>query len=690
MISVKEFRQDFFQDIQSAAYASGCPYMDALFEVVGDHLVETGELETAERAFYQAARGIRIDGYGGDPLTSGTLTIIILDSEQIDEEITLTATDMNAVFKRATSFVSKSLEPAFREGMEFSDPAFGLADLINTRWAKIDKIKIVLITDKILSSRVDGRSSEELDGKTVVHSVWDISRLHSLVIAGRGREEIAIDLEGDFGGSIPALNASSKNSTYDAYLLVIKGEQLAEIYDKWDSRLLESNVRVFLQARGGVNKGIRNTIENSPGMFLAYNNGVTATADSVETVKIDGSLHISKINNLQIVNGGQTTASIHAAYKKKTDLSQVFVQLKLSVIEPDLASEIVPKISEYANSQNKVSAADFFSNHAFHIRMEKFSRGEFVPSADGSFRQTKWFYERARGQYQDQRTKATNTKKFDTEFPKHQVFSKTDLAKYQMVFLQNPDTASKGAQKNFAAFASHIGSQWDKNSESFNLLYYRESISMAIIFKATEKIVQAQPWYEGGYRANVVAYALSKIAFDLNNLAKSFDFMTVWRAQGLDLNLQDAITRVSEDIHARLIDPPAGQKNISEWAKQQSCWEAMKKLKITYPEKFLEACQSLNERLDDVREAQQDQKGADGVSDYIMVVNAGAAYWKEVIEWGREKKLLSPKEASILQICANLPNKIPSEAQASFAMRTVERLNADGLSIEMNMEAGNY
>ena len=234
---------------------------------------------------------------------------------------------------------------------------------------------------------------------------------------GRGREDIDVDLANTFGGALPVLPAQQPEADHESYLAIMPGKVLAAIYDRWGTRLLEQNVRVFLQHRGKVNKGIRATIENEPNMFFAYNNGITATAEEVDIDDDGGRLLLRRLKNFQIVNGGQTTASIHSAQRRQVDVSQAFVQMKLSVVDPERANSLVPKISEFANSQNRVSAADFFANHPFHVRMEEFSRRIHAPSPDGTFRQSKWFYERARGQYADARGGLTQAqrKKFDLE-----------------------------------------------------------------------------------------------------------------------------------------------------------------------------------------------------------------------------------------------------------------------------------
>ena len=392
-IDIAEYHEELFQEVHSRADAEGRFAEDAFFDVLTESLIDAGEIETADRVHHVSPRGIRVDGYGGDPVNSdAVLSLIIIDFSQSQEVATLTATNMDATFKRLSNFLDRSLDQAFRNSLEESAPAFGLADLIAARWPSISKVRLFLVTNRMLSSRVDGREAGQHRGIPITYSVWDLGRTHRFVTSGHEREDYMVNLD-EFGGPLLVLPAHMQQPDYESYLAVFPGRQLARIYDRWGARLLEQNVRVFLQARGNVNRGLRNTIANNPEMFFAYNNGITATAVSIETVASSNGLLLTGIRNFQIVNGGQTTASIHAALRnKEVDLDRVFVQMKLSIVNSDKAVEIVPKISEYANTQNRVSAADFFSNHPFHIRMEGFSRRLYAPSKDGTFRQSKWFY----------------------------------------------------------------------------------------------------------------------------------------------------------------------------------------------------------------------------------------------------------------------------------------------------------
>lgn len=188
-----------------------------------------------------------------------------------------------------------------------------------------------------------------------------------------------------FGKGIQCLPAHIDSADYESYLMVMPATILGELYGKYGDRLLEQNVRCFLQARGKVNKGIRSTIITDPEMFFAYNNGITATAREVITETEDDGIYIKEIRDLQVVNGGQTTASLfHTSRKDKVSLEKIFVQMKLSVVDGEKGEVVIPKISEYANTQNKVNAADFFSNHPFHLRMEEFSRRLWVPPQPGA------------------------------------------------------------------------------------------------------------------------------------------------------------------------------------------------------------------------------------------------------------------------------------------------------------------
>jgi hypothetical protein len=681
---LQQFYDELFQEIHAAGDAAGQYIEDTFFDVFCSHLVDAGELDTADRAQY-LQRGYRVDGYGGDPAESeGVLSLIIVDFEQSHKIQTLTSTELDSAFSRAEKFLTKALDPAFRRGLEESSPAFGLADLIAARWAATSKVRFFLISNRLLSARVDGRPAGNLEHADLTYSVWDIDRLHRYVNSGGGREPIDIELGDDFGPFIPALPAHL-DATYEAYLLVLPGNQLASVYDRYGARLLEQNVRCFLQARGDVNKGIRNTIENCPEMFFAYNNGITATAEAIDVAQSKGSLVVKRIRNLQIVNGGQTTASIHAASRKKdVDLSKIFVQMKLSIIPPEETTEVVPRISEYANSQNRVNAADFFANHPFHVRFEDFSRRIYAPSADGTFRQSKWFYERARGQYEDARSRLTvaQRKKFDLEYPKSQLIQKTDLAKFLNVWRGHPDVVSKGAQKNFAHFAQHVGAEWEKQPDTFNEAYYREAIAKALVFREVERMVSNQPWYDGGYRAQVVAYTIAKLSRMVAEKGRHVDFEMIWKRQAVSKGVIEALTTIAEKVFGVLTNPMTGISNVTEWAKKPGCWQRVMETTIELPASITHELIGGERAREQKKAAVQDQKLLNNVEAQIQVVKLGGDFWRGAQAWGSARKLFSVKEMGILEIAARIPSKLPSEGQCAVLMDVLSKLKAEGFQFE--------
>ena len=690
-MDLEEFAQDLLQDVHAESDADGEFLEDVFFQKSCDQLTEAGELETADRVPYRSpARGIRVDGYGGDPSdSSGTLSLIILDFHVSETVRRLTGSEMDTLFRRLANYLRHSLDERWRDALEETSPAFGLADLIAQRWRDIAKVRFLLVSNRALSERVDGRPAGVLEGRQVTYSVWDIRRLHGYATAGAAREDIEIDLVEDFGGPLPVLPAQQTNGQHESYLGVVPGEVLADIYDRWGARLLEQNVRVFLQARGKVNRGIRLTLENEPSMFFAYNNGITATAEAVDISNIGGQMLLRRLTNFQIVNGGQTTASVHLARLRDLDISRTFVQMKLSVVSPERATTLVPKISEYANSQNRVSAADFFANHPFHVRMEEFSRRIHAPSPDGSFRQSKWFYERARGQYADARGYLTpaQRRKFDLENPRRQLFTKTDLAKFINVWEGLPHEVSLGAQKNFAAFARRVGQAWGKSSNDFNEAWYRQAVAKAIIFRATERIVSSQSWYQGGYRANIVAYTIAKVAHEVSEQGRAVDFESIWRRQAPGPALAEAIAAVAERVHDVLIVPPAGISNVTEWAKKQGCWDRVQMLEVDLPFKIADESISAAEQQDAARGARRVQRQLNGIEAQIAVVNAGGRFWADALGWGRSRDLLTPAESGVLEVAARIPQRAPTEKQSAKALEVLGKMQSEGYGAELDADA---
>jgi hypothetical protein len=683
MTELDEYHQSLMADIRREADASGIFPVEAFFDRMTERLTAAGELDVADRAYYQSGEGaqrLRIDGYAGDPRDSeGVLGLIICDFADSEDVQTFDKVNVPPILNPLIRFLKSALTEEFRDSLNEANPAFQVSDLIIATWSQVTKVKLILISNRQYISRDDAVKLQAFEDVPVIWSVWDLARFERFDV--KGKDEVEINLEAEFGGAVPALKGSQSGSALESYLMIIPGPQLAAIYDRWGEKLLEGNVRSFLQARAKTNKGIQKTIKDAPELFFPYNNGLSATADAVNCVQKENGLAIASISNLQIVNGAQTTGSVHAALKSsKEQLSQVFVQMKLTVVPPDRSEEIVPRISEFANTQNKVNAADFFANHPFHIRMEQFSRDVIFTARDGERHDSKWFYERSRGQFINARPKVKGKAQasFDIEFPKAQLFSKTDLAKFEFSAAGQPHIVSRGAQKNFAEFAKEIGEAWAKSDAKYDELWYRRLISKAIIFRWLETEVPKQPWYEGGYRANIVTYSMAKLFHDANGEKQVLDLDAIWRRQSVPEALQRALLLAAAEAHDVVTHPPAGVRNMSEWAKQQACWNGMKGRTLDYDDDF-ETCLTL---VETARTAKRDEKAkkalTQGINAQSEVVTLGADFWKDLLAWGRERKRLTPKDQQILEVCASIPRRLPSDLQSRHALDALARMRDQG------------
>jgi hypothetical protein len=686
-LTAEEFFHDFRQEMLAGAEANSAFQLTAFMEGVGEELVETGFVEGFEFCHYRAQRGMRVDGYWFDD--EGGLDLFVADFECRSELASLTRTDADAAFKRLASFFEASLRKDLAKDLEVTSPECGLARQIADRKGQLRRINLILVSERTLSDRLQSMADRDLCGVPASYHIWDISRLFRQRSSRTHKEALDLDLEAMFGEGISCLPAHLGSDACPSYLMVMPAEILATLYGKYGAQLLEQNVRCFLQARGKVNQGIRATIINEPSMFFAYNNGITATAQSVETKKGPDGLAITRILDLQIVNGGQTTASLfHTERRDKAKLEGVFVQMKLSVIDSEESGTVVPLISEYANTQNRVNAADFFSNSPFHVRMQEFSRRLWAPAQQGAQRETKWFYERARGQYADAQAKLTTAeqRRFKAENPKPQMFTKTDLAKFENVWDDHPKWVNLGAQKNFARYAGRIGNEWKKSPEGFNEAYFKRIVARLLIFRACEKLVSSQPWYNGGYRANIVAYTLAVISEIIRGHGKSLDYGRIWNAQGIDGALEDALVRVSEAVNDVITKPPPGISNISEWCKKDACWTGLQSRVSTFekllPEEFFEGLQSAEEAALEKQTAKKTQKIDDGIEAQRKVLGIKADDWARVYETLFSRKVLSTKEQDVLQIAMQMPAKIPTEKQCFVLIDTIEKARLEGIILD--------
>ena len=372
---------------------------------------------------------------------------------------------------------------------------------------------------------------------------------------------------------------------------------------------------------------------------------------------------ITAISDLQIVNGGQTTASVLRARKQdRLPLDGVTVPMKLTVVAREKAHDLIPKIAEYANTQNKVAIADFFANHPFHRRIEEISRRLLVPARAGVRIQSKWFYERSRGQYQNERLYLTKARKdaFDLQYPAKQVINKTELAKYDSTLGEKPHWVSLGVQKNFIKFAVQFSSKgdkseteyWDELSPNFGDAYFQRIAAIAVLWKAGEDIVAAGKggWYLGDYRSQIVTYAWALIFRAMRSSGREPDLLRVWEGQGIDENLKEYFRQAAIKAQAVLLDPPMGSTDVGEWAKKEACWQRVSGLDMELDEAANDWSTDKSEASKRSNAGRRQGAQDDGISAQKEVVDlARTGYWRALYEWDQAGRYVLGQDRVLLQ-----------------------------------------
>lgn len=570
----------------------GATRTEKFTEYVVDLLSETSELNdsTVFDFYYSLDKrddiDIQINGY--------SLFEDLDDSKVLDLIITLYDTD-NSVrkllgneFNKVIKLVSKFANSAIKGHLNEIEPSLAnghikslISELFKNR-NKYDRINFYFLTNTIVEQKTPQEFPYKgFDKYTVNYHIWDLERLLRLNNSNGKKEPLEIDFTKITNKRISclAMGDDINNSDYECYLAIMPGQVLCDLYSKYYTRLLESNVRVFLQQTGKINKGIRDTVIKNPKMFLAYNNGLTATADNVIVLDEKG-LILKSVSDFQIVNGGQTVASLYYTLKKNRDVSlqDVYVQMKLTVIkDKEKKNSIVPLISRYANSQNKISELDLSSNNKFFQEIERLSRNIFVSNIETPNIQTSWYFERVKGQYRESLNRGTKSyqRTFKEKNPTNQKFLKSELAKYSNVYLQLPYVVSKGAQKNFIYYVDKvIEKEFNEKNKLPSKIYYEDLIANAIIFRTVDKVFGRKgqnPIGDTNLKAPTVIYSITIIHFltkGLINLNKIFE------EQRVDEVLLSELKKIMFLVYKFL---NVGEGLVSEKAKKESTWNDLKK-----------------------------------------------------------------------------------------------------------------
>lgn len=573
---------------------------ESFFEYVSELLSNAGILDNVEYCPYRnSSRGIKIDGYSWNALEKTICGIIINFTNELNVINTLTNSEINETGKRVTRFFENILNKNFMDSLEVTDPGRIAASNIAKYLPEALKFRVVIFTDQVLSSRLKKVSIENILGRDTSIEIWDLERLKALDHSNSDHEEFTVDLKA-LGGGIRALPANDLKNGVSTYLGIMPGKLLSAIYHEFGQTLLESNVRTFLDFRSSTNNGMRKSLVTEPENFFAYNNGITITATAIKTETVDGQLIITEMDNMQIVNGGQTTAAIYFSPRESggikgvdreynfrdIDLSNVYVQMKLTVVgEKETADIIKANIATFANSQNSIQDSDLVSNHPFHLNIETRSRKQPMPAGDNGI-STKWFYERARGQYSTMLRAKTgpNKRKFEVEFPKIQLFSKTDMAKYENTWRLKPHIVKKGAQANLKALGIVILKEFEKDEAFFGAAFYQNLIAKMILFRQADYAISRSDWYKAyiGLKAESVTFTLALVRHTLLKEKKDINLSRIYQNQSVSDSLLNFIVSIAEVVRNNINDPDfrEGVANPSEFCKSEKGWTLIQEMNV--------------------------------------------------------------------------------------------------------------
>ncbi|MEU9994317.1 AIPR family protein [Streptomyces sp. NPDC050848] len=663
-LALHDYARTLMYDVQSLAEAEAGSIPTIFTRRVLEQLEEAGIVANTAVGFHQE-HGIVVYGFGvsEDQSTLDLYTTEYDLAQGLPGADKLTKSDAGKAYRRLLAFLKKC--GSIRHNHAETSEVHQLCEGVEKALASATQIRLFLFTNQVSTSGARPETTE-FNGLPVTHELWDLTRLHRHETSGSLGEPIVVE----FDPPLACLSAESTEPNHSVTLAVLPGELLAKLYDEHRTRLLELNVRAFLQARTSVNREIRKTVLNEPGRFLAYNNGITATASEADFV-MDEAGHpvaIRRMTGLQIVNGGQTTATLHHVMKRdKGDLSQIKVQMKLTLVDPDHLETIVPLISKYSNSQNKVSLVDFDSNHRFHVEFERFSRSLLAPAVQGSGQgETRWFYERARGQYAaaEAATKSpAERRNFRLEHPSRQRFSKADLAKFANSWNGLPHYVSRGAQKNFFEFMQLA----KRTPPAVDSEYCKRVIAMGILFKAVDAVAKEQG--AGSHKALVTTYTMARLCAATE---QRIDLDRIWRQQEVTPALRSAIEDLCPLAMGKIV---VQGRHVTEWAKSSTCWEEVSALDWEVPEDL--AAELLSQPVEFAEDTSEKEE-----AHLSEVRTIGSDEWEGLAGWALQTRNLTPAER---QLATSTAAKLRTESeitpgQAAQALAIYEKAIGIGFS----------
>lgn len=569
-----EFNEELVEGVREYALKNQISTEDSFTTIFSSYIIDAGESFLANftvTSYKKSSERIKINGYSLDEYFQ-TLTLVISEYNNRFSVDKIGKVDIDKTLKLATKFY-RNCKTDFFLNTEESCEGYQIYEFIKDNINNIENIKVILLTNKESINYIP--NDINIDNIIVKFDVWDLERMCQYIYQNKVENDLIIKFQNKYHYNLKMINVYPQNDIYDCYIGVISGRCLAQIYKDEGQRLIEKNVRSFLQATGKINKGLKETLEKESEMFMAYNNGISTIAENVIIDKDNSDenvITIKELSNWQIVNGGQTTASIYKALQNKIPLENVSIQMKLTIIKnKEKLEEIIKNISKYANSQNKINMSDFSANDNYHIEMERLSRKIYVPCEKGKSN-SKWFYERARGQYLvelNRQPTLSAKRQFKAMNPKKQCISKTVAAKCQMACMKYPYIVSKGLETNFIRFSEMVK---NKEVSEPSEISYISMIAKVILFQECDKIVTNLKF--GGYKAQVNYYT---IALLIEFYDYEVNYEEIWNKQIIPLQLSSKIKELALKVWEHFMNPEIRGINITQWCKIKDCWDLLVK-----------------------------------------------------------------------------------------------------------------
>lgn len=700
-MDIEEYRKQFIDEIRFEAEHEGTDPESMFIEKTLNELEEIGELNDPIPMSVEM-RGSRnrllaFDAYAYDE-ADGALVLIASDfTNQRDVAPTLTNTRIEELYTHMVNFIDETMNGTLSKFCDDSDPALIIGKEFKKKigtgmiTTEIMRFKFIIISNATLSKQVKNLTQPDFLDRPVELNVWTLERFYQNFVSNSS-EVIEIETK-EFGcEGLQYLKADlGEKCYYDSYLGIVPGQFLADIYLKYGSKLLQGNVRAFLSVRGKVNKGIRDTIIKSPENFFTYNNGVAIVARSIR-FNSDHS-RIIAFKDFQIINGGQTTASLaNAIIKKeaKKGMDTLFVPMKLTVlnVDDDMSEDQIEKynditktISQCANSQNAVTGADFFSNHPFHVLMEKLSHKVMAPPVNGKPYQTIWYYERTKNKWEVDQMKMTEAEKnrFKERNPKNQLIKKEKLAKCYNTILGNPHQVCQSSAINFSKFADFVEDMYDNHRDDINEEFYKKCVCSVIMFDSLDYLVSKASWYpKGGNKAQIVPYTISKLIKMLPK-DKDIDWITIWQKQMLYPELAEELLKLAYIAH-KYLEQKAGGGLVRTISRTAAVWRDFQDFPYELSEQFLRKLASKEETKAAEKAAKKVHKFNTNIDVSVEVFNLGTKYWMKVYNDLMSEAVLSYGDCSFIKGIADYigRNSLPSPAQCKRLMKIVEKAEDKG------------